>query len=100
MWQVLRASATKFLNVRVWLPYALNQSGSILFYLVLSRSDLTLAVPICNALSLVFSIVTSFALGESVDKPARAVIGSALVMVGVGICVNSRENQEDGSTVD
>ena len=89
--QVLKNSAAKFLNIGVWLPYALNQSGSLLFYLALSRSDLTLAVPICNALALVFSVVTSFALGESVDKPARAVLGSALVMVGVGICVQSRE---------
>lgn len=94
LFQVLRASAAKFLNIRVWFPYALNQSGSILFYVALSRSDLTLAVPICNALSLVFSVVTSFALGESVDKPGRAVLGAALVMIGVGICVNSREDQE------
>ena len=94
MLRVLGNSAAKFLNIRVWLPYALNQSGSILFYVALSRSDLTLAVPVCNALSLVFSVVTSFALGESVDKPARAVLGSALVMIGVGICVSSREGDE------
>lgn len=99
MFQVLRASAAKFLNLRVWLPYALNQSGSILFYVALSRSDLTLAVPICNALSLVFSVVTSFALGENVDKPGRAVLGAALVMIGVGICVNSREDQEGAEEV-
>jgi Putative transmembrane family 234 len=91
--QVMSNSATKFFNIRVWLPYALNQSGSILFYVALSRSDLTLAVPVCNALSLVFSVVASFALGEYVDKPGRAVLGSALVMIGVGICVNSREGK-------
>jgi drug/metabolite transporter (DMT)-like permease len=88
---ILRASAVKFLNVRVWLPYALNQFGSILFYIALSRSDLTLAVPICNALALVFSIVTSFALGERVDRPIQAVVGSALVMSGIAICLYSRE---------
>ena len=86
--QVLRASAIKFLNVRVWLPYALNQFGSVLFYLVLSRSDLTVAVPICNGLSLVFSILTSLALGESVDRPVRAILGSMMVMTGVGICLH------------
>lgn len=96
--QVLSSSAAKFLNIRVWLPYALNQSGSILFYVALSRSDLTLAVPVCNALSLVFSVITSFALGENVDKPLRAVLGSALVMIGVGICVNSREESEQNDT--
>ena len=54
--QTIRSSVVKFLNIRVWLPYALNQFGSVLFYLALSRSDLMLAVPICNGLSLVFSL--------------------------------------------
>lgn len=93
--QVLRKSAMVFLNIRVWLPYALNQFGSVLFYVVLSRSDLMLAVPICNGLSLVCSIVTSFALGETVDRPVRAILGSVLVMTGVGICVQSREEATD-----
>jgi drug/metabolite transporter (DMT)-like permease len=91
VFDILRASAAKFLNVRVWLPYALNQFGSVLFYIALSRSDLTLAVPICNALALVFSIVTSFALGERLDRPIRAMVGSALVMTGIAICLHSRE---------
>lgn len=92
---VLRASAIMFRNIRVWLPYALNQFGSVLFYIVLSRSDLMLAVPICNGLSLVFSILTSFALDEDVDRPVRAILGSALVMTGVGICLHSREEVEE-----
>ena len=39
-----------------------------------------------------------FALGESVDKPLRAVLGSALVMIGVGICVNSRDGGTEKDT--
>jgi len=94
MFQALKASSLKFLNIQVWLPYALNQFGSILFYVALSRSDLTLAVPICNALALVFSTITSFlVLGETVDQPIRAVLGSALVMVGVGICISTRNEE-------
>ncbi|CAB9525418.1 Transmembrane protein 234 [Seminavis robusta] len=96
----LQASAKKFINVRVWLPYAMNQFGSVLFYVALSRSDLTLAVPVCNALALVFSMATSFALGERVDRPLRAVAGSALVMTGVGICLHSREGSTSDGTKD
>ena len=86
------SSLSKFLHFRVWLPYLLNQSGSLLFYYALSKSDLSLAVPICNALALIFSIFTSFALGERVDKPARAIVGGALVMGGVTLCLSSRSS--------
>ena len=91
----LQSSLMAFLNFRVWLPYLLNQSGSIVFYVLLANSDLSLAVPICNALALVFSFVTSGLLGESIDKPVRSFLGAALVLVGVTICVSS-QGQEGG----
>jgi uncharacterized membrane protein len=90
---------SKFRYIGVWLPYLLNQCGSILYYKVLADSDLTLAVPICNSMTLVFSIVTSFALGERVDKPLRATLGAALVMAGVGICISKIENDSDSSNI-
>jgi uncharacterized membrane protein len=80
---------TKFLNVRVWLPYVLNQCGSILFYFLLAKSELSLAVPTCNALSLVFSCITSFMLGEPVNQPVRTILGAALVVAGVAVCLTS-----------
>ena len=94
----LYSSFLKFLKIRVWLPYALNQCGSIFFYFLLARADLTMAVPICNALSLVFSCGTSFALGEQVDRPLRAILGSSMVMTGVIICLLSREEENRGKS--
>lgn len=82
---------TRFRSFSVWLPYLLNQGGSLLFYFALSKSDLSLAVPICNGLSLVFSIVTSYMLGERVDQPLRTVFGSAFIMCGVAVCLLSRD---------
>jgi Putative transmembrane family 234 len=79
----------QFLDVRVWLPYVVNQCGSIVFYVLLAKSDLTLAVPTCNALALVFSCLTSVALGEPMEKPIRTILGSALVVGGVAVCVLS-----------
>jgi Putative transmembrane family 234 len=74
----LRTDAMRrFLDYRVWLPYVLNQAGSGVYYFLLSSSDLTMAVPICNGLALVFSCITSSLLGERVDKPGRAILGSA-----------------------
>jgi drug/metabolite transporter (DMT)-like permease len=82
----------KFRYVSVWLPYAMNQLGSLLFYFTLSKNDLSLTVPSCNALALVFSIVTSWlVLKEPVDRPVQIVSGAALVMCGVAVCVYASE---------
>ena len=90
----------QFLNIKVWLPYILNQCGSILFYVLLSKSDLSLAVPTCNALALVFTCITSVILGEPLYYPYRTIIGSTLVVAGVAICVLSSQeigDEDDGS---
>lgn len=95
----LKRSLVAFINFRVWLPYLLNQSGSIVFYILLANSDLSLAVPICNALALVFSFATSALLGESIDRPFRTFLGATLVLLGVTICVSSQdESGEDHET--
>ena len=81
-------------NVKIWLPYAINQLGSVLFYKTLASSNLTLSVPICNATAMVFSSITSALLGEKVDKPGRAVLGVIFVLSGVVICMQS-SNEDD-----
>lgn len=68
---LVKSSLLCFMNFKVRVPYALNQSGSIVFYVLLANSDLSLAVPICNAMALLFSFGTSAMLGESIDKPLR-----------------------------
>jgi hypothetical protein len=90
---VLR-SLKKFRHVEVWLPYALNQAGSVLFYFTLGNSEISLAVPICNGLALVFSIISSFFIGEKIEDPVRTFTGSALVVLGVAICVMSSNDGE------
>lgn len=90
---LLIVSIKKFQNFRVWLPYALNQAGSLVYYALLASSDLTLAVPICNGLALVFSCFTSYLLGERVDKPLTAMLGAALVMLGVAVCMMAQMDQ-------
>lgn len=89
----LSSSLRSFLNVKVWLPYVLNQSGSLVFYILLANSDLSMAVPVCNAMALVFSFTTSFLLGESIDKPFHTALGASLVLAGVTICVSSQESK-------
>jgi hypothetical protein len=50
-----------------------------------------MAVPVCNAMALVFSFGTSFLLGEPIEKPFLAALGASLVLAGVTICVSSQE---------
>ncbi|XP_056412910.1 transmembrane protein 234 [Hyla sarda] len=80
----------KFLisNYRYVVPFLLNQSGSVIFYLTLASTDLSLAVPVCNSLALVFTMVTGKMLGEHIGGKG-AVLGLLLTILGISICVGS-----------
>lgn len=67
-------------------PFLLNQSGSILYVFALQRSELSMAVPISNSCSFLFTAMMAIMLGE--QKPSRnAFIGMALIAIGISICV-------------
>jgi hypothetical protein len=87
-------------NFRVWLPYLINQLGSLLYYKTLASSNLTLSVPICNATAMVFSSITSAILGERVNQPGRAAFGVILVLSGVALCMYSSEEHALGDDTD
>ena len=82
-------SLFRLARIKVWLPYLINQLGSLLYYKQLASSNLTLSVPICNATAMVFSCITSFFLGERVNQPRTAVLGVTLILLGVQICMYS-----------
>ncbi|XP_058675609.1 transmembrane protein 234 [Ammospiza caudacuta] len=74
------------LNWQYLVPFLLNQAGSLLFYLTLASTDLSLAVPLCNSLALVVTLVTGKILGEDIGGK-RAVAGMLLTMLGVSLCL-------------
>ncbi|XP_072830984.1 transmembrane protein 234 isoform X3 [Vicugna pacos] len=60
-----------FLNAEYLMPFFLNQCGSLLYYLTLASTDLTLAVPISNSLAIVFTLIVGKVLGEDIGgKPS------------------------------
>ncbi|XP_032752963.1 LOW QUALITY PROTEIN: transmembrane protein 234 [Rattus rattus] len=77
-----------FLNTEYLMPFLLNQSGSLLYYLTLASTDLTLAVPICNSLAIVFTLIVGKVLGEDVGGKG-AVAGMVLTITGITLCVSS-----------
>lgn len=74
------------LNYKYMVPFLLNQCGSLLFYLTLASAELSLAVPLCNSLALVVTLVTGRILGEDIGGK-RAVAGMLLTLLGVTLCV-------------
>ncbi|CAM4726181.1 unnamed protein product [Leuciscus chuanchicus] len=53
-----------FLNLKYLVPFLLNQSGSIVFYFTLASTDLSLAVPMVNSLTFLFTLLMGKLLGE------------------------------------
>ena len=90
----LKSALKSFIDIKVWLPYVINQSGSLVFYVLLATSDISMAVPICNAMALLFSFATSSLLGEPIANPLKTALGASLILLGVTICVSSQEQQE------
>ncbi|KAM8958864.1 transmembrane protein 234 isoform 2-T2 [Lycaon pictus] len=68
--QLLQEMKTLFLNTEYLMPFFLNQCGSLLYYLTLASTDLTLAVPISNSLAIVFTMIVGKVLGEDIGGKA------------------------------
>lgn len=76
--------------VRQWqyvASFLLNQSGSVLFYWTVSRSDVSLVVPVTNSLTLVVTTVAGRVLLKEGALPWRSYAGMALTLTGVTLCV-------------
>ena len=74
---------------KIMVPYAVNQLGSILFYLLLSSNSL-LVGPIVNAMTQSFTFIFGYLFfGERYKNNFRVVLGSACIFAGVGICTQA-----------
>ncbi|XP_004705071.1 transmembrane protein 234 [Echinops telfairi] len=93
--QLLREMKTLFLNTEYLIPFLLNQCGSLLYYLTLASTDLTLAVPICNSLAVVFTLIVGKVLGEDVGGK-RAAAGLVLTVTGITLCIASSVSKTQG----
>ncbi|XP_074832768.1 transmembrane protein 234 [Carettochelys insculpta] len=81
------------LNYKYVVPFLFNQCGSIIYYLTLASTDLSLAVPLCNSLALIVTLVTGKILGEDIGGK-RAVAGMLLTVLGVALCIAGSVNEQ------
>lgn len=83
----------KFLvsNWKYMLPFSVNQLGAVVYYMTIGRADITLAVPITNSLTFLFTTLFGWLLGEHISL--RTVAGVALVLSGVAMCILSKTPQ-------
>jgi len=73
------------------LPFLLNMSGSVVFFVSLANSELSLVAPITNALTFLFTTITSRILfPQERTLNASTLLGIGFVVTGVCICVLSK----------
>ncbi|XP_049917197.1 transmembrane protein 234 [Epinephelus moara] len=95
--QVLAEVKFLFLNLKYLVPFLLNQSGCLVYYYTLSTTELSLAVPVANSLTFLWTLLTGKFLGEEFGGK-QAVAGMFLTMAGITLCVISSIDGEDTGT--
>ncbi|XP_006612816.2 LOW QUALITY PROTEIN: transmembrane protein 234 homolog [Apis dorsata] len=72
-------------NLKYLVPFIINQSGSILYFLTLSKTDISLAIPVTNSLTFMVTAITGLILGEEkIHK--NTYIGMILILIGTILC--------------
>jgi len=77
-------------NWQYMVPFAINQAGSLLFYIAISKNELSLAVPIVNSLTLAITLIAGSLLGEKIN--GGVVLGVFIILTGVSICIYEKAN--------
>ncbi|CRH01012.1 conserved Plasmodium protein, unknown function [Plasmodium relictum] len=75
-------------NLNIILPYILNQVGSLFYYYLLSKSDISLVMPLSNTSSFFFTYITERIIFKK-SITFKSVLGLVFVCSGLFICVNS-----------
>ncbi|XP_077754830.1 transmembrane protein 234 isoform X2 [Canis aureus] len=93
--QVSITVTADFFCFQYLMPFFLNQCGSLLYYLTLASTDLTLAVPISNSLAIVFTMIVGKVLGEDIGGKG-ALTGMVLTVTGIALCITSSVSKTQG----
>jgi drug/metabolite transporter (DMT)-like permease len=75
-----------FSRWRYVLPFALNQCGSLVYYYTLGEAEMSVAVPLANSFTFVFTAIASRLLGEEALH-WHSCVGIGFVLFGVALMV-------------
>lgn len=75
-------------NLGIIIPYLCNQLGSVCYYYLLSKSELSLVQPLANTFSFIFTYLTEIVLFKK-KVSLKSSIGLLLVGVGTFLCLHS-----------
>ncbi|KAF2099266.1 hypothetical protein NA57DRAFT_74768 [Rhizodiscina lignyota] len=71
------------------IPLVINLTGSVWFFLLVGKAELSLTVPITNSLAFLFTVLGEWwAEGKVIARDTW--IGIALVLGGIALCVHSK----------
>ncbi|XMA13420.1 hypothetical protein WAI453_006211 [Rhynchosporium graminicola] len=77
-------------NPRYAIPLVINLTGSIWFFLLIGKAELSLTVPITNSLAFLFTVLGDWYVDRKVISRGNTWIGMALSLAGIGLCVQSK----------
>lgn len=89
VWQFLMELKFLITNWKYIVPFLVNQCGSVLYYLTLASAELSVAVPITNSLTFLFTIISGWFLGDKI-RHWETYVGMLLVLAGVALCVSDK----------
>ncbi|XP_046474410.1 transmembrane protein 234 homolog isoform X1 [Neodiprion pinetum] len=83
------------------IPFVINQCGSVLYFLALQSADLSLAVPVSNSLTFVFTAISGWFLGEEKSDRKTVSAGGHATIVGAshGNCAAVRRGPPRSAAV-
>jgi multidrug transporter EmrE-like cation transporter len=68
-------------------PFLVNLSASAAFFRLLGDAPISVAVPVTNATTFAATAVAAALLGED-TRAAPAALGTALIVLGVWVCIS------------
>ncbi|KAF0913087.1 hypothetical protein E2562_020236 [Oryza meyeriana var. granulata] len=83
----LRRWAELLLTWQYSVPFAANLSASAAFFSLLGAAPISVAVPVTNATTFAATAVAAALLGEG-TRTAPAALGTALIVLGVWVCIS------------
>ncbi|KAG9945934.1 hypothetical protein KCU85_g6824, partial [Aureobasidium melanogenum] len=89
VWGVLYAVWDVLKNPAYAVPFLINVTGSVWFFLLIGQAELSLTVPITNSLAFLFTVLGEWWAEKKVIT-RDTWVGMALVLGGIGLCVHSK----------